>query len=209
MEEGPVGFVVSALNHALKHDKKPTRDYKRYFRQAQERVSARYGNGWNLSGSSRLIAVGGIAWGAIDLGTNHTTYTTTSGITKNIYKANGQVRSVRAAQYARWSRFVKGVSYGFAAAGLVADGVGVYNYYYADNPNAFTITPAKAGLNTFMTGVGLSGGPVGWGIAGSYFLIDATIGWDNALQSLDNITRQNQAIHGAGWSPFGNGPKNP
>ena len=62
------GFVVSALNHAF-HNKPPDGITKRYFRQAQERVGAQYENGWNLSRASRVIAVGGTAWGAIDLGT--------------------------------------------------------------------------------------------------------------------------------------------
>lgn len=42
-----------------------------------------------------------------------------------------------------------------------------------------------------MTGVGLYGGPVGWAVSGGYFGIDATIGWYNALNSLNSITIQN------------------
>jgi len=39
---------------------------------------------------------------------NHKTYTTTKGVTKNIYKANGAVRSARAAKFATTSKFIKG-----------------------------------------------------------------------------------------------------
>lgn len=38
---------------------------------------------------------------------NHSTYTTTKGVVKKIYKANGDVRSARAAQFARTSTIVK------------------------------------------------------------------------------------------------------
>ena len=38
---------------------------------------------------------------------NHTTYSTTKGVVKNIYKSNGAVRSARAAQFARTSTAVK------------------------------------------------------------------------------------------------------
>ena len=38
---------------------------------------------------------------------NHTTYTTTKGVVKNIYKTNGEVRSARAARFARTSTIVK------------------------------------------------------------------------------------------------------
>ena len=86
--------------------------------------------------------------------------------------------------------------------GLATDGIGVYNYYYGENNNAFTVTPAKAGLNTFMTGIGLYGGPIGWTVAGGYFLIDATIGWDNAFNNMDTITKQTRAVHGSSWNPY-------
>ncbi|MFN5628172.1 MAG: hypothetical protein ACK48W_02695 [Bacteroidota bacterium] len=52
-----------------------------------------------------------IAAGAYsEYGHNHTTYTTTKGIEKNIFKANGQIRSARAAGFARASNFVRGVA---------------------------------------------------------------------------------------------------
>lgn len=134
-----------------------------------------------------------------EFGHNHTTYRTTRGVEKNIYKLNGDARSARAAKFARFSNLVKGVSYSFAGAGVMIDGVGVYNYYYSPDPNAFTVHPAKAGLNTEMTGVGLYGTPIGWGAAGGYFLIDATIGWDNALESRERIIGENQKL---GIDPF-------
>jgi hypothetical protein len=48
---------------------------------------------------------------------NHKTYTTTKGVTKNIYKANGAVRSARAAKFATTSKFIKGA--GVAGTGLM------------------------------------------------------------------------------------------
>jgi len=42
-----------------------------------------------------------------NFGHNHNTYTTTKGLTKNIYKPNGAVRSARAAQFAKLSTTLK------------------------------------------------------------------------------------------------------
>lgn len=55
---------------------------------------------------------------------NHTTYLTTKGIEKNIYKPNGQVRSARAQQFARTSKILKTTGIGGTA---LMTGTGVYN----------------------------------------------------------------------------------
>ncbi|MTI31420.1 LysM peptidoglycan-binding domain-containing protein [Xanthovirga aplysinae] len=159
-----------------------------------------------LSEVSRYIAIGGTTWGGYDeLIHNHKTYKTTKGVVKNIYKTNGKVRSMRAAKFARASSAVKGVGYVFVVGGILIDSYGLLNYYNNPDPNAFKVHPAKFALNTMMTGVALWGGPVGWVISGTYFVVDATIGWDNAFKGLESVTEKNQAIHGPGWSPFRDG----
>lgn len=56
-----------------------------------------------------------------------------------------------------------------------------------------------------MGGVAAYGGPVGLIAGGIYFAIDATIGWDSALRSMDHITGQNRAILGNSWHSMGFG----
>ena len=142
---------------------------------------------------SNFLVFAGVAWGAVDLGTEHSTYTTTKGQTKDIYKPNGQVRSARAANAASFSKFVRGGSYAIAGAGVLLDVVAV---------SKGEMHPAKAGLNTIMTGVGLYGGPVGWSVSGAYFVIDSTVGWENVLNSFNEITTKNQSVLGPVWSPI-------
>ena len=57
----------------------------------------------------------------------------------------------------------------------------VYNAWKYGDYNAEAIY-AKAAVNTTMTVVGFAPG-VGWVLSGTYFLIDATIGWENAIPS--------------------------
>lgn len=45
-------------------------------------------------------------------------------------------------------------------------------------------------------------GPVGMTAGAAYFIIDATIGWENAINSSDRATQFNQSILGAGWNQF-------
>jgi RHS repeat-associated protein len=162
---------------------------------------------YRVGSFSRTVAMLGVAWSAIDVGTNHRTYTTTKGQTKNIYKPNGKVRSAKAAQAARTSQLVRGVSYTLAGVGIAIDGIGVYNYYFDDDPESFKVHPAKFGLNLGMTILGVTGGPVTAASVGTFFLIDATIGWENGLNSARRIEKQNQAILGDGWRITGNGLK--
>jgi RHS repeat-associated protein len=58
---------------------------------------------------------------------NHTTYTTTGGVTKNIYKANGTVRSARAAQFATTSTAIKIAGTAGTALMTAQAGTKIYN----------------------------------------------------------------------------------
>jgi len=99
-------------------------------------------------------------------GHNHTTYTTTRGITKNIYKANGTVRSARAAQFASSSTVVKvlgttGSALMTATAGYnIATGEGTILDYSDATVGATGLT---AGAITWTTGYAIPG--VGQGVA--------------------------------------------
>jgi len=74
------------------------------------------------------LYLAGIALTAEDVGNNffynHTTYTTTKGVLKNMYKANGLIRSARAARFALGSKIIKGL--GNVGTGLMA-GIAAYN----------------------------------------------------------------------------------
>lgn len=132
---------------------------------------------------------------------DHDTYVTTKGVRRRIYRPNGKLVSARAKFFANRSKLIRGVSKVFIYGGFVVDGVGLYNYYY--NPSSsFVVSPTKAGINTLMVSVGLYGGFPGMIVSGGYFLIDGTIGWGNATQSLETVTEKNLAILGPGWSPF-------
>jgi hypothetical protein len=66
-------------------------------------------------------------------------------------------------------RIGKGIGYAAALAGVIYDGVGVYNYY--KNPDAQNVvSPTKFGVNTSMTGYGLFINPAA---AMLYFGVDA------------------------------------
>ena len=104
-------------------------------------------------------------------GHNHTTYKTTKGIEKNIYKANGQVRSARAAGFARASNLVKGVDFFGSAVSTTYSGYKVYNQIQTgglQNVNGWDATDAGVGLlGIGATGAvyfGLISNPVGWAI---------------------------------------------
>lgn len=100
---------------------------------------------------------------------NHTTYVTTRGKIANIYKPNGKVNSLRAAQYANLSRFVKGVAIG----GSIIS-VGLSSYSIAESisndqtPEALDIADVSVGLlglgSTALVSAGIISNPVGWGI---------------------------------------------
>jgi RHS repeat-associated protein len=71
-----------------------------------------------------------------NFGHNHTTYTTTGGVTKNIYKANGAVRSARAAQFARTSTAVKVLG---TTGTVLMTGVATYNIVDAVSNNRMSL----------------------------------------------------------------------
>ncbi|WP_159479090.1 hypothetical protein [Chryseobacterium sp. 18068] len=82
-------------------------------------------------------------------------------------------------------------------AGVIMDGIGVYNY--KNNPNSpNTVHPAKAGLNTTIGAIGVWGGPPGAILSTVYFGVDGFYpgGWNGALQMNGSLTQQNQAILG-------------
>ncbi|MBE2231520.1 MAG: hypothetical protein IAE96_12805 [Chitinophagaceae bacterium] len=66
-------------------------------------------------------------------------------------------------------------------ASVTADIYNVFIAYNSNDPNADAVL-AKAIVNTGMTGVAFIPG-VGWALAGIYFTIDATLGWENAIPS--------------------------
>lgn len=106
---------------------------------------------------------------------NHTTYKTTKGITKNIYKPNGAVRSARAAKFASTSKIVKG-------AGVVGTAfmTGVAGYNIVNSLNNGSAVSGKdvadfsvgaVGLGTsVLVAVGLVSNPIGWVIGGGVTL---------------------------------------
>ena len=83
------------------------------------------------------------------------------------------------------------------AAGAFISGYEGYNHLRAGNYAGFS----KSGLDIGMGAVGFLG-PIGLAVSAGYFIIDSTIGWNNAFQSLDRTTQYNQSILGSGWSPF-------
>jgi hypothetical protein len=62
---------------------------------------------------------------------------------------------------------------------------------------------AKSGLDLTMGYIGTMG-PIGFTISGIYFVVDTTVGWDKALESMDRNTRENRRII-PNWSPRPNG----
>lgn len=61
---------------------------------------------------------------------------------------------------------------------------------------------AKSGLDIGMGTAGLIAGPYGLTLSAGYFAIDATIGWDNAMNTATNITNRKRTILGPTWSPY-------
>ncbi len=113
-----------------------------------------------------------------NFGHNHTTYTTTGGVTKNIYKANGAVRSARAAQFASTSTAVKVLG---TTGTVLMTGVATYNIVDAVSNNrsvsGWDIADGSVGAvgltGAGLTSVGVLSNPVGWGIGAGV----ATYSW--------------------------------
>ena len=60
----------------------------------------------------------------------------------------------------------------------------------------------KPALDIGMVGYGAVTGPPGWILGTGYFLIDATVGWGPALDSLGRTTEENRRILGPTWVPW-------
>lgn len=142
-----------------------------YYYNTLDNATAQNGGGGD-GGLGNWLSGFDIAAGAYsEYGHNHTRYKTTKGIEKNIYKANGQVRSARAAQFARASNLVKGIAFVGSAVSTTYSGYKVYNQIQTgglQNVNGWDATDAGVGLlGIGATGAvyfGLISNPVGWSI---------------------------------------------
>jgi hypothetical protein len=116
---------------------------------------------------------------------NHTTYTTLGGEVKNIYKANGAIRSARARQFATTSKVVK-----WAGIAGTAFMTGVATYNIVDDVSkkirvsGWDIADGSVGAigltGAGLTSVGLISNPVGWGIGAGV----ATYSWSRLWYDL-------------------------
>ena len=191
------GFVVSALNHAL-HNKAPRRDYKRYFRQSHEWVGAQYGGGQDFSLSKTALGTGGMLYGVGEhiitpgnqwLGLNDKYDNTSWGGNQ---WTGGRSRAFKVSGYyklAGRATFIGGFGFSFY------EGVNHMN-------NVNYLGASKSGLDIGMGVLATYGGIPGLIIGGIYFAVDATIGWDNAVNNMENITTKTRAVHGSGWNPY-------
>jgi hypothetical protein len=80
-------------------------------------------------------------------------------------------------------------------AGIVLDGLQVINAYNTNDPNRHLLL-IKSSTNTVIATYGLLVPGVGWVISGTYFLIDSTIGWDNASMIMGKTDMENFKITG-------------
>nr|WP_320117918.1 hypothetical protein [uncultured Marinifilum sp.] len=87
---------------------------------------------------------------------NHTSYTTTNGLTKNIYKANGRIRSARAQGYANASKTLKCIG---EVGNVVTTGMSYYDIAKGDSQ---PITYVDAGVGTM--GILASGASYFYGV---------------------------------------------
>ncbi len=87
---------------------------------------------------------------------NHTSYTTTNGLTKNIYKANGRIRSARARGYANASKTLKYIG---EVGNVVTTGMSYYDIAKGDSQ---PITYVDAGVGTM--GILASGASYFYGV---------------------------------------------
>jgi len=136
----------------------------------------------NDTHSNEFITITGAILGAEDiynnLAHNHNTYKTTKGITKNIFKSNGTVRSARALRYAKTSRFIKLTG---VASTVFLTGVATANIIYdISNNNTVSIkdivdgSVGLVGLAGFgLSSAGIISNPAGWAIGAGV----ALYGW--------------------------------
>ena len=119
--------------------------------------------------------------GITRIGTNGTFYTATAS--GRVFYGNQYVSTFGL------SKIGTGLGYLGAGAGLVFDGIGVYNYY--QNPNdPSAVSPAKASLNTGMAAYGLWGGPGGLTLSLGYGALEAFYPGGAAKAMEDTANRQ-------------------
>ncbi len=87
-----------------------------------------------------------------------------------------------------------GARFTFAIGAFISLFEGVSSYSRGDTTGSL-----KAGLDLSMASVGFI--PiVGTFASATYFAVDATIGWGNALEAHDKMTKETQSILGSGWN---------
>lgn len=108
---------------------------------------------------------------------NHSTYSTTKGITKDIYKSNGEYRSARAARFGRLSKFVSRSSIALSIASTTYAGMELLGQYKQGGVKGIKVgTAADFGVGvvglgtTAAVALGLVSNPVGW-VVGTGILI--------------------------------------
>ena len=174
---GTVTYDVSGMN-SFKHPD----GLVSYSWDWQESTSFIQTGSANEGGSSNLgtvLSAFDFAAGVYsEYGHNHTTYTTTKGIEKNIFKANGQIRSARAAGFARASNLVRGVAFVGSVVSTAYSGYQVYDQIQSgglQNVNGWNATDFGVGAlgvtATTLVTFGLTSNPIGWGIIGTGALI--------------------------------------
>ncbi len=155
------------------------------------------GGGSDFSNSKLALGTGGLLYGLGEtavtpgsqwLGNNGKYYSKSWGGNQYTGSRAGALNASKAYRIAGRLTF---------AAGAFISGYEGYNHLRAGNYAGFS----KSGLDIGMGAVGFLG-PIGLGVSAGYFIIDSTIGWNNAFQSLDRTTQYNQSILGSGWSPF-------
>lgn len=104
-------------------------------------------------------------------------------------------------------RALQGVSKYFKAGGKItfwfASAVSLFDAINNLSKQDYTAA-GKDGVDVVMGGVGFAG-PIGFAISGLYFVIDQTIGWPAAMQSLiETKTIEHEMVkkHIADWNDF-------
>jgi len=123
------------------------------------------------------------------------------GIPKQLGNIKNYSRNARTA--IKLTNSVRVVSNTLIVAGVVLDGAQVINAYATDDPKKQLVL-IKSSANTIVAAYGVLVPGVGWVISGAYFVIDATIGWDKALESMESIDSEHYRITG---KHFMQGPK--
>jgi hypothetical protein len=103
-------------------------------------------------------------------------------------------RSLAFSRAAAWKSFG---TFGAVSTVVISSGV-MITAIADDRPN----DAAKPALDIGVVGWSVGTGPPGWVVGTGYFLIDATIGWGPALDSLNQNMESNRAILGPTWVPW-------